>query len=295
MRRTGLVEIVRPRDLAEAVRLAAEQGKPLAGGTDLFVRVRKGTEAAPFLVYVGELAEVRGIRETASGIEIGAAATHAEILAHPVTERFPILWLALQTIGSPAIRAMGTLGGNLANASPAGDGLIPLYLLEARVNLVGPTGERVLGVEEFVRGPGKTALGQGELIRSIFVPFPRDGSYPYFRKVGRRKALYIAVASLGALVWLEDGVIREARLALGSVAPTVVRPREIERALAGRPLTAEALTELRDALSSVARPISDLRASADYRRQVAGNILLDLAHTVQTTGVPPKLVPPISG
>ncbi|HAZ27108.1 TPA: molybdopterin dehydrogenase, partial [Candidatus Acetothermia bacterium] len=111
----------------------------------------------------------------------------------------------------------------------------------------------------------------------------------------RRKALYIAVASLGALVWLEDGVIREARLALGSVAPTVVRPREIERALAGRPLTAEALTELRDALSSVARPISDLRASADYRRQVAGNILLDLAHTVQTTGVPPKLVPPISG
>ncbi|HAZ27109.1 TPA: molybdopterin dehydrogenase, partial [Candidatus Acetothermia bacterium] len=109
-------------------------------------------------------------------------ATHAEILAHPVTERFPILWLALQTIGSPAIRAMGTLGGNLANASPAGDGLIPLYLLEARVNLVGPTGERVLGVEEFVRGPGKTALGQGELIRSIFVPFPRDGSYPYFRK-----------------------------------------------------------------------------------------------------------------
>jgi xanthine dehydrogenase FAD-binding subunit len=270
------VEIVRPRDLPEAVRLAAEGGRPLAGGTDLFVRLRKATEVPPCLIYVGELAELRTVRMAAAGVEIGAAVSHAEILAAPAAARLPILRLALETIGSPAIRAMGTLGGNLANASPAGDGLIPLYLLEARVTLVGPAGERVLGVEEFVLGPGKTALGRGELIRSLFLPFPRDG-HAYFRKVGRRRALYIAVASLGALLWLEDGVVREARLALGSVAPTVIRPREVERALVGRPLTAEALAELRDAVSSSVQPISDLRASADYRRRVSGNLLLDLA------------------
>lgn len=95
--------------------------------------------------------------------------------------------------------------------------------------------------------------------------------------MGRRQALLIAVASLGALVWVEDGAVREARLALGSVAPTVLRPREVERALVGRPLTVEALAELRDALSSAVQPISDLRASADYRRRVSGNLLLDLS------------------
>ncbi len=272
-----MLEIVRPRDLAEAVRLTTEGGQPLAGGTDLLVHLQKGVARPEFLVYVGELPELRLVRGTEVEVEIGAAATHAAILASPATTPLPILKLALRTIGSPALRHMGTLGGNLANASPAGDGLVPLYLLDARVNLVGPGGERSLTVAEFVLGPGKTALRTGELIRSITVPFPRDGAQAYFRKVGRRQALVIAVASLGALVWLEGGVIAEARLALGSVAPTVIRPREVEGALVGRSLAVEALAELRDALSSAVEPISDLRASADYRRRVAGNLLLDLA------------------
>lgn len=258
----------------------AEGGKPLAGGTDLFVRLRKGTERPPYLVYLGDLPELRGIREVEGGIEIGAAVTHAQILASPATARLPILRLALRTIGSPALRHMGTLGGNLVNASPAGDGLIPLYLLEARVDLVGPHGERSLPVGEFIRGPGRTALHPGEVVRAITILFPRDGARPYFRKVGRRRALLIAVASLGALVWLEDGRVREARLAWGSVAPTVLRPREVEQGLRGRPLRPDAWADLRDAVAAAVRPISDLRASADYRRQVSGNLLLDLAQSV---------------
>ncbi len=269
-------EVIRPQDLADAIRLVAEGGKPFVGGTDLFIRLRKGTERPPFLVYLGELIELRGIREVMEGVELGAAATHAEILAAPATARLPILRLALQAIGSPALRHMGTLGGNVANASPAGDGLIPLYLLEAHVNVIGPEGQRSLPVEKFVLGPGKTALRQGEIVRSIAIPFPRDGARPYFRKVGRRQALLITVASLGALVWVEEGGIREARLALGSVAPTVIRPHEVERAAVGRPFAVEALAELRDALAAAVRPISDLRATADYRRHVAGNLLLDL-------------------
>jgi len=279
--RTAAVEIVKPRDLSEAVGLAAEGGKPLAGGTDVFVRLGKATEVPPFLIYLGELAELRAVQMAPAGVEVGAAVTHTEILSSSAVARLPILGLALRSIGSPAIRGMGTLGGNLANASPAGDGLVPLYLLETQVNLVGPAGERELRVEEFVLGPGKTALQRGELIRSIFIPFPRDRSHAYFRKVGRRQALIIAVASLGALLWVEDGAIHEARLALGSVAPTVIRPREVEKALVGRPLQPEALMDLVEPLSVTTRPISDLRASADYRRRVAGGLLLDLAAATQ--------------
>ena len=277
MRRTGPVEVVRPRDVGEAARLVADGGRPLAGGTDVFVRVRKGVETAPFLVDIGRLEELHGIRETATGVQIGAAVTHSEILACPATARFPVLRIALQTIGSPAIRAMGTLGGNLANASPAGDGLVPLYLYEAQVQLTSGQGTRELSVEEFVLGPGKTALRTGELIRSITLPWCEEGARSCFRKVGRRRALLIAVASLGSLVWVTDGAIREARLALGSVAPTILRPREVERALVGRPFTVDGVADLRDALAGATQPISDLRASADYRRRVAGNLLLDVA------------------
>ncbi len=277
MARAKPVDIVKPRDLREAVRLVVEGGCPLAGGTDLFVRLRKGLADYEFLVYLGELPELQGITIGEEGAEVGAAVTHAQLLRSPLAERLPILRLALSTIGAPAIREMGTLAGNLANASPAGDGLIPLYLLEARVRLVGPEGERELAVEEFVLGPGKTALRRGEIIRSLFIPFPQGEPGSYFRKVGRRRALVIAVASLGALIWLQDGVIARARLALGSVAPTVLRPREVEESLVGKPLTPEALTPLARHLSSLVRPISDLRASADYRRKVAGNLLLDMA------------------
>ncbi|MGC9530552.1 MAG: FAD binding domain-containing protein [Candidatus Bipolaricaulaceae bacterium] len=280
MRKTGPVDIVVPRDLTEAVELTARGGRPLAGGTDMFVRLRKEMADPPFLVYVGELDSLRVVRATPAGVEVGAAVTHAELLAAPEITAFPILASALATIGGPAIRAMGTLGGNLANASPAGDGLVPLYLLEARVQLVGPGGERELPVEDFIVAPGKTVLEHGELVSSIFLPYPEGEPRAYFRKVGRRRALVIAVASLGALIWLEDGRVERARLALGSLAPTVLRPTQAERALVGRPLTPEAMEPLGEMVSAATQPISDLRASADYRRRVAGQLLVDMALTL---------------
>ena len=277
MRKSGPVEIVRPKDLREASSLVREGGMPLAGGTDVFVRVRKGLWDPPFLVYIGELPQLRGIEPREGGVEVGAAVTHAELLRSPLAAQLPVLRLALSTIGAPAIREMGTIGGNVANASPAGDSLIPLYLLEARVNLVGPEGERSLPMEDFILGPGKTALRPGEIIRSLWIPFPEGKPLPYFRKVGRRRALVIAVASLGALFWLRDGVVEKARLALGSVAPTVLRPREVEKALIGKPLDPELLRPIADELSRLVNPISDIRATAAYRRRVAGNLLLDAA------------------
>ncbi len=271
------LSVVKPKDLFEALRYLREGGKPLAGGTDLVVSIRKGTESPNLLVYVGELPELRVLREKKEGLEVGAALTHAELLAHPATERFPILRSVLRTIGSPAIRAMGTLGGNIVTASPAGDSLVALYLLEARVRLVSEEGERELPIWEFIVGPRKTALRQGELVRSVFLPWLSGEPRSFFRKVGRRRALIIAIASLGALVWVRDGRVEKARLALGSVAPTVIRPKEVEEALVGRPVSPEAWEDLVPLLSAATKPISDLRASAEYRRKVAGRLLLALA------------------
>jgi len=271
------LSVVKPKDLSEALRYLGEGGKPLAGGTDLLVAVRKGTESPDLLVYVGELPELRVVREEKEGLEVGAALTHAELLTHPATERFPILRAVLRTIGSPAIRAMGTLGGNIVTASPAGDSLVALYLLEARVRLISSEGERELPISEFVVGPRKTALRPGELVRSVFLPWLSGEPQSFFRKVGRRRALIIAIASLGALVWVRDGRVERARLALGSVAPTVIRPRGVEEALVGRPVSPEAWEDLVPLLSAATKPISDLRASAEYRRKVAGRLLLALA------------------
>ena len=276
--------VVRPKDLSEALHYLREGGKPLAGGTDLLVAVRKGTESPNLLVYVGELPELRVLREEREGLEVGAALTHAELLAHPATERFPILRSVLQTIGSPAIRAMGTLGGNIVTASPAGDSLVALYLLEARVRLVSEEGERELPIWEFIVGPRKTALRPGELVRSVFLPWLSGEPRSFFRKVGRRRALIIAIASLGALVWVRDGRVERARLALGSVAPTVIRPKEVEEAVVGRPVSPEAWEDLVPRLSAATHPISDLRASADYRRKVAGRLLLALAEELARRG-----------
>jgi len=276
--------VVKPRDLSEALHYLREGGKPLAGGTDLLVSVRKGTESPNLLVYVGELPELRVLREEKEGLEVGAGLTHAELLAHPATERFPILRAVLRTIGSPAIRAMGTLGGNIVTASPAGDSLVALYLLEARVRLVREEGERELPIWEFIVGPRKTALRPGELVRSVFLPWLSGEPQSFFRKVGRRRALIIAIASLGALVWVRDGRVERARLALGSVAPTVIRPKEVEEALVGRPVSPEAWEDLVPRLSAATHPISDLRASADYRRKVAGRLLLALAEELARRG-----------
>ncbi len=280
MKRTGPVEIVKPRDLREAISLVREGGMPLAGGTDVFVRIRKGFWDPPFLVYIGELPELRGVEIRDDGAEVGAAVTHAELLRSELSQRLPILKLVLEKLGAPAIREMGTIGGNVANASPAGDTLIPLYLLEAQVNLVGPDGERSLPVEEFVLGPGKTALERGELIKSFWIPFPEGKPKAYFHKVGRRRSLYIAVLSLGALLWLEGDVIREARLALGAVAPTVVRPRKVEEELRGRRLSRGDLEPLCAELSAATSPITDIRGPDWYRRKAAGRLLLGLLELV---------------
>ncbi|WP_415518370.1 MAG: xanthine dehydrogenase family protein subunit M [Desulfovibrio aminophilus] len=259
--------------------LAASPGAPLlAGGTDLLVRLRARRQRPEALVGLERLAELRTIRRQGRSLRIGALATHAMIAGHPLVLRHaPVLARAVSEVGGPAIRNMGTLGGNLCTASPAGDSLPALAVLEARVELLSAGGTRLLPLSGFLLGPGRTALAPGEIVGAVRVPLAADFQVQHFEKVGRRAALAIAVVSLAVLARLEKGVVAEARLAVGSAAPTVLRCPEAEELLRGGRLTLSALERAAKAVRAAVRPIDDARASAGYRRQVAGNLLLRLA------------------
>lgn len=278
------MNVLSPRDLPELfAALQAPQTQLLAGGTDLLVRLRaaqaKGGQGPQTLVRLDGIDALRGVERTPDGcLRLGAACTHAELLAHPLLRaQLPELAAALAELGSPPIRNMGTLGGNLCTASPAGDTLPPLVALGACVELASAQGVRRMALADFITGPGRTRLEPGEVLAAALVPPRPEFQVRHFEKVGRRSALAVAVVSLAALLRLERGRVVEARLAWGSVGPTVWRCPEAEAALVGQRLTLSALGRAAAIVRAQVRPIDDLRASAEYRRQVAGNLLLRLA------------------
>lgn len=251
----------------------------MAGGTDLLVRLRAGLCDPPALIGLERLAELGGVRAEGDWLRLGAAATHQELIDHPlVTAELPLLRRALLELGSPPIRHMASLGGNLVTASPAGDSLPPLYVHDAEVELISAGGGRRLPLERFIIGPGRTALNPGEVLAAVWARRGQAFDRIHHRKVGLRRALAIAVCGFCAGLRLDAaGRVRQARLAWGSLAPTVVRPRAVERMLEGQALTPEVLRAAGQALQEWISPIDDLRASADYRRQVAANLLQELA------------------
>ena len=277
------MNVLTPRDLPELFAMLGQPGaQALAGGTDLLVRLRalqaKGQAGPETLVRLDALEALRGVAQQADGtLRLGAASTHAELLAHPlVRAHLPELAAALAELGSPPIRNMGTLGGNLCTASPAGDTLPPLMALGAEVELTSASGARRMPLADFITGPGRTRLEPGEVLAAVLAPPAQGFQVRRFEKVGRRSALAVAVVSLAALLKLERGRVVEARLAWGSVGPVVWRCPEAEAVLAGQRLTLSALGRAAEVVRQRVQPIDDVRASADYRRQVAGNLLLRL-------------------
>ena len=173
---------------------------------------------------------------------------------------------------------MGTIGGNIVTASPAGDTLPPLYIYDTEVEIRSPQGSRRAPIREWIIGPGKTALKAGEVLTGVWAP-PLDEGFnlQYYEKVGQRNALAISVVSLAAALKIgEGGVIEDARLAWGSVGPTVVRSKDIQDSLLGRPLCHDTMVRAAEMAYNTVEPISDVRASADYRRRVAGALLYRL-------------------
>ena len=273
-------EVHLPRSLDELWDILSEapDAAILAGGTDLLVKIRGGAESPSSLVCLERLNELREIRDQGDSIFLGACATHAMLLGDRLVQRhFPVLVRALRVLGSPQIRNMGTIGGNLVTASPAGDTLPPLYALGAEVCVMSKGKSRRPPIREFIGGPGKVDLAEGEIVTGVILPKEPVFHIHHYEKVGLRNALAIAVVSLAALVrFKENGEVEEARFAWGSAGPTVVTSPEAEAAVKGSRLEREAIEEAAHLVSRAVKPISDIRATAEYRRIVAGNLLFRL-------------------
>lgn len=270
-----------PRSLDHlwAALAAAPEAEVYAGGTDLLVRVRREAVRPGALICLERIDKLRVIEDRPEAIFIGAGVTHRRLLDSPVIRRHcPVLAQAVAQLGSPQIRNMGTIGGNVATASPAGDTLPPLVVMGAEVELRHAGGTRHLPLTDFIKGPGRTDLGAGEIVSGVRIPKKPHYTLHHFEKVGRRSALAIAVVSLAACIQpSERGDVKQARLAWGSVGPTVMTVPGAEACLAGRPLGPASLAAAAEAARRALDPIDDVRATADYRRRVAGNLLLRLA------------------
>jgi len=272
-----MVETFRPANLGEALDVRQETGAiPLAGGTDLMVQRKRWSGLQPGfekpVMFIGHLAELKGFAESAGSVTIGAACTLSELLGTPAVPA--ILKEAIVELATCGIRNRATIGGNICNASPAGDTLPPLYALNTMAVLVSKTGERTLPVRDLILGPGQTCLKDDELLKEIIIP---DSAFnrSRYRKVGTRKAnalsklVFLGVADVG------EEQVRDVRLAFGSVAPTVVRSRDIELQMAGKsvPKVMDSADEIAAAYSPLIRPITDQRSTAEYRKTVSLNLL----------------------
>lgn len=222
------------------------------------------------------IAELQGIADTGSEISIGAATTLSRMIDDPLAARHaPLLVSAARTIGAPAVRNMATIGGNIGTASPAGDLLLPLYLLGANVELVSQQGPRRLPIGEFIAGPGRTGLAGREIITRVLLPYADSFPFQTFAKVGLRRSLAVAVASFAGVMRLDaEGHVEEARFAWGSVAPTIVRLYHLEEEIAGSRLDCDTIRAAAATARGGVSPIDDIRATAEYRRSVAANLLV---------------------
>jgi carbon-monoxide dehydrogenase medium subunit len=264
-----------PETLLEASRIQSERGDGaylLAGGTDLLVRMKKGEIRATALVNLKRIPGLNGIQPTSEqGLSIGALTPISALeQSSLVRGKYPVLAQAAGVLGSPSIRNLATLGGNIGRASPASDMAPPLLVLAARVSAEGPNGKRKLSLESIFAGPGKTTLQPGEVITSLEVAEmpPRSGAV--YLKLGRREGMDLALVGVAVFLNLAAGKGQpaEVRIALASVAPIPIRARKAEEEILSGPLTEERVRRAALAAVSDASPLSDLRASASYRREM---------------------------
>jgi CO/xanthine dehydrogenase FAD-binding subunit len=250
-----------------------------AGGTDLLVAKRLGIINPPMLICLDRIESLQQIIDRGHEILIGACATHSSILrSRLLLEHAPVLIMAVRELGSPQIRNMGTIGGNIVTASPAGDTLPPLYVLKAEVEVAAASASRRMPIDAFIQGPGSASLVSGEIVTGVAIPKGARWDVAHHEKVGKRKALAIAVAGLSAMIRVsESNRIADARLAWGSLGPTIVTSEAVEKAMIGKPLDGTTLKDAAELAREAVSPISDVRATKEYRRTLAGNLLLRLA------------------
>ncbi|HYN86725.1 MAG TPA: xanthine dehydrogenase family protein subunit M [Pyrinomonadaceae bacterium] len=274
-----------PRGLGEALELMADGAgawRPFAGGTDLMVLFESGRLAHKKFVSIRRLEELRGVEESETHVTLGALTTYAEVRASAtLRSEFPVLARAAAETGGLAIQNRGTLGGNIANASPAADTPPGLLAYGAQVELLSASGARWVEYAEFHTGYKQSVMRPDELISRVRLPRTRADAAHYWRKVGTRRAQAISKVCLAGYAETDGGRVREVRIGLGSVAPVPLRCRRTEEALRGRELEAATLDEAARVLAEEVAPIDDIRSTARYRRRVAANLLRDFLTSVR--------------
>jgi CO/xanthine dehydrogenase FAD-binding subunit len=260
------------KDLGHAVALLGEHGakaKILAGGTDLLVELKHAVHNPEIIVDISRLAELKDIAIVDGALRIGALATHGDIMRSPIIcDLFPALVEAAHSIGAVQTRNLGTLGGNLVTCVPSMDSGPALIALEASVGVAGPSGLRRMPLGDLFVGPRKTSLKPGEMLTDIVIAKENLGKPAAFEKFGLRKGQALALVNVGAAVWIKQDKFVAPRIALGAVAPTVIRAPKAEAYLEGRKIDDEAIAEAGRIAATEAKPISDFRASAEYRRDL---------------------------
>ena len=275
-------QLVTPASLPEALDELARHpsARPFAGGTDLMVVLEAGHLPPGRYVSLQHCWELTGITEVdGGGVAIGAMTTFTQIRnSARLAREYPLLAVAAGETGGVATQNRGTIGGNVANASPAADTPPVLLVYDAELEIVSASGSRRVPYHGFHRGYKKMDLAPGELIARVHLPGPvgpvfRPGDRSYYRKVGKRRAQAISKICFAGVLRISDGAVQDVRIALGSVAPTVIRALRTEDALRGQPLDANTIAAAERALLSEIAPIDDIRSTARYRARVAGNLL----------------------
>lgn len=274
-----MVNVFVPDTLADALRIRGQHDTlVINGGTDVMVKYRRWNGMPPDfpldVLHIGNLAELKRIEIAEDKIMIGATVTLSELMEHPLVPDY--INLPIREMASPAIRNMGTLAGNLCNASSSGDSLPMLYALNAEITLASAHGTRKLPVRQFITFAKQTLLQPDELVTEITIPL-ENYTVAYYQKIGGRQVNAISKASFYAVAIKKDGIIEDVRIAFGSVAPTAIRNRACEGTLIGTAETelAAKIETLRTRYGELLAPLDDTRSTADYRRHVSLQLLED--------------------
>ena len=274
---------IKPADKKELLELVAQpsfrknNGQILAGGSDLLVKIEHFGLKTGMIVDVKSIKSLRGITKKDNVIRIGSLTTLSDILESKIlSKNAPNLTQAAKNFAAIQMRNRSTIGGNICNASPAGDLIPPLYALEATLKLESQRGIRTVNIQQFFKGPGKTVLKPDELLSEISFSALPSSTFSRFYKLGQRESMAIAVVSLALNFNSENNRFKDVRIALGSVAPTVIRAKEAEKILEGTDISPEIVEKAAKIAAKECSPISDVRSSADYRRLMVLRLLPEL-------------------
>lgn len=278
------MDFITPKTLQEVLPCLNENnGKKqiIAGGTDLVVKIRDKQILPDTVIDISEVEELAGIYEKSGFLTIGSTTTLTEIAENEIVKKhYPLLAQAAASVGAVQIRNRATVGGNVSNASPAADTVPALIALGAIATVVSTEQERKVPLEELYVGVGKTVFGSNELLKSLNIPEPAENSAGVFFKLGKRKAQAISIVNGAVQIGVDDNKCKftNVRIAIGSVAPTVLRLKEAEESLLGKRINRENIETAAEVVKNNVNPITDIRATAEYRREMSCNLFMQAVY-----------------